>query len=521
MSGRKDFRVEAEERANRIRLEKLALEANTKAMSEARSSVHQQQTNPNFLDARMSDTLPSGLDNGGVLDSTSNASKDAALAEIDYKLNGSRARSNTGEFIPPRWIPDEEVDRCTRCKSEFDWVNRRHHCRHCGNIFCQNCSPNRSLLPFEYGLADPQRVCINCEILLRPIQSQLTSTIANHHRHNAIDITGQCSARYFNMPYSHDLAAEVRKASYSLHNLFNLDYIHDKAIPLNLLKNAKGIAFLTVLKVGIVLAPRVGTGLVIARLPDNTWSAPSAIGTFGVNWGFMAGANLTDYVIILNTYEAVEAFSGTGQISIGANIEVAAGPMGRAVDASFNIGTEGYAPAYSYSHTRGLFAGVGLEGSLVMSRPGMNYNFYGQQLDPKAILRGVVPPPRAATPLYDTLYHALSSGSVAEYDESYSATLPSQFADNDVFTRTAMSPNNIHSLQSNNNNMMRTTKEIQVDSDGKVSLNESVVQNMNHPAASRGNGEEQYLDEHDAHMDLTGGFFDIHHDDERKESTYY
>ena len=507
MSGRKDFRVEAEERANRIRLEKANLVANTKAVSEARSSVHQQQTNPNFIDARTSTSsdLPPSLykeDKNAPVDS--NASKDAALAEIDYKLNGSRARSNTGEFIPPRWIPDEEVERCARCKSEFDWVNRRHHCRHCGNIYCQNCSPNRSLLPFEYGLADPQRVCINCEILLSPIQSQLTSTIANHQRHNAIDITGQCSARYFNMPYSHDLAAEVRKASYSLHNLFNLEYIHDKAIPLNLLKNAKGIAFLTVLKVGVVLAPRIGTGLVIARLSDNTWSAPSAIGTFGVNWGFMAGANLTDYVIILNTYEAVEAFSGTGQISIGANIEVAAGPMGRAIDASFNVGTEGYAPAYSYSHTRGLFAGVGLEGSLIMSRPGMNYNFYGQQLDPKAILTGAVPAPRAARPLYDTLYHALSSGSVAEYNDNYSATLPSQFADDDVLTRTTISQQITNNFLENEN-----------DNDNENDRNNNSHQNNNRRS------KEQYLDEHDAfrEIDLTGGFFDIH-DDERKEAGY-
>ena len=107
MSGRKDFRVEAEERANRIRLEKANLVANTKAISEARSSVHQQQTNPNFIDARTStssDLLPSLYKEDKNAPVDSNASKDAALAEIDYKLNGSRARSNTGEFIPGRLI---------------------------------------------------------------------------------------------------------------------------------------------------------------------------------------------------------------------------------------------------------------------------------------------------------------------------------------------------------------------------------------------------------------------------------
>ena len=75
----------------------------------------------------------------------------------------------------------------------------------------------------------------------------------------------------------------------------------------------------------------LGTGLVIARLADNTWSAPSAICTFGLSWGFVAGLDVTDYVIILNTPEAVQAFSGSGQLTIGAGIEVAVGPVGRCV----------------------------------------------------------------------------------------------------------------------------------------------------------------------------------------------
>ena len=84
-----------------------------------------------------------------------------------------------------------------------------------------------------------------------------------------------------------------------------------------------------------------GTGLVIAKLPDTAdpsllasgggWSAPTAIGTVGVSWGAVIGLDVTDYVVILNTTEAVHAFSGLGQISIGAGIEVAVGPVGRCV----------------------------------------------------------------------------------------------------------------------------------------------------------------------------------------------
>ena len=67
----------------------------------------------------------------------------------------------------------------------------------------------------------------------------------------------------------------------------------------------------------------------IARLADGSWSAPSAIGTFGLSWGFVAGLDVTDYVIILNTTEAVQAFSGSAQLTVGAGIEVAVGPVGR------------------------------------------------------------------------------------------------------------------------------------------------------------------------------------------------
>ena len=62
---------------------------------------------------------------------------------------------------------------------------------------------------------------------------------------------------------------------------------------------------------------------------EQGWSAPTAIATFGVSWGALIGLDVTDYVIILNNAEAVQAFSGSGQVSIGAGIEVAVGPVGR------------------------------------------------------------------------------------------------------------------------------------------------------------------------------------------------
>ena len=175
-----------------------------------------------------------------------------------------------------------------------------------------------SLLPAVFGLADPQRVCNSCFSALQPHQSGLTQIIANHARVNVIDVSTDCAPRRFlNLPYSSTLGSEIRKASYATHNLFTQEWIKDKSIPLQLLSTAKGLAFLTVIKGGFVFAPRVGTGLVLSRLPDGSWSAPSAICTIGCSWGALIGADITDYVIILNTDEAVTSFSGIGQISIG------------------------------------------------------------------------------------------------------------------------------------------------------------------------------------------------------------
>lgn len=193
------------------------------------------------------------------------------------------------------------------------------------------CSSYRALLPREFGQRDPQRVCADCNETLAPMQRHLTTDIANHQRDNSIHITSEtCSVqRYTNLPFSYTLGSELRKAAYSTYNLFHSNWMHDEGLVIPQLARARGVAFLTVVKGGFILAPRVGTGLVIARLRDGRWSAPTAIGTAGVCWGALLGADLTDYVIILNTTEAVQAFSGVGQVSIGVELDVAIGSVGR------------------------------------------------------------------------------------------------------------------------------------------------------------------------------------------------
>jgi lipid-binding SYLF domain-containing protein len=89
-----------------------------------------------------------------------------------------------------------------------------------------------------------------------------------------------------------------------------VDVSADNLIPLALIQDAKGVAFITVLKIGFIQSVKIGTGLVMARLKDGSWSAPAAIGTGGLGWGLQFGGEMTEFMLLLNNDEAVEAFSG-------------------------------------------------------------------------------------------------------------------------------------------------------------------------------------------------------------------
>ena len=74
--------------------------------------------------------------------------------------------------------------------------------------------------------------------------------------------------------------------------------------------------------------------MIVARLPDGSWSAPSAIVTAGAGVGGQIGAELTDFVFVLNTKAAVDTFAQMGSVTLGTNVSIAAGPLGRSAEAA-------------------------------------------------------------------------------------------------------------------------------------------------------------------------------------------
>ena len=101
--------------------------------------------------------------------------------------------------------------------------------------------------------------------------------------------------------------------------------IPEKSIPPAVMRDAKGLAILTVTKAGFIVTGKGGSGLVIARVGKG-WSGPSAIGTGEDGFGFLLGLKFLELVIVLNTPEAVNAFAKGGNVTLGAGMSVAVAP---------------------------------------------------------------------------------------------------------------------------------------------------------------------------------------------------
>ncbi|RLN64497.1 hypothetical protein BBJ29_001081 [Phytophthora kernoviae] len=209
------------------------------------------------------------------------------------------------------------------------------------------------------------------------------------------------------MPYHSTMDKEIVKAAGILDSCFRSTVDADSAIPAEMIRNAAGLAFLTVVKAGMIWTGKLGTGVVIARLEDGSWSPPSGIGTAGMGFGAEIGGEIIDFLIVLGSPSAVKTFKKGTQISIGAGLDLAVGPVGRSAGANLNAGGGGVSGNYTYSHAKGVFAGVGLHGSTFMVRGEMNSQFYGRKVTPMEILSGQVdPPPGSCDTLFESIRRA-------------------------------------------------------------------------------------------------------------------
>jgi len=158
----------------------------------------------------------------------------------------------------------------------------------------------------------------------------------------------------------------------------------DKGIPGDLLDKAECVAIVPGLKKGgLGLGGKYGKGLIMCRKPNRNWTAPSFITIEGGSIGFQIGFTQIDVVMLFMNKKGVDKLIGD-KFTIGADASAAAGPVGRQTAAQTNIRLD--AEILTYSRAKGLFAGISLDGATLRSDKDDNRDFYGKDIDPRAIL---------------------------------------------------------------------------------------------------------------------------------------
>jgi len=177
--------------------------------------------------------------------------------------------------------------------------------------------------------------------------------------------------------------------------------MQEQQIPPAMLEGVEAVAIVPgVVKAGFILGGRRGRGVLLTRRDDSTWSAPAFLTLTGGSVGFQAGASSTDVILIFRNESSVESLVD-GKITLGGTVGVAAGPVGRNAEAA----TDGRlrAEIYSYSRSRGAFAGASLEGTSLSFDADRTRAVYGADTQVYDLLYGETPPPDAAARLHGLL----------------------------------------------------------------------------------------------------------------------
>lgn len=160
----------------------------------------------------------------------------------------------------------------------------------------------------------------------------------------------------------------------------------DQHVPTWLLDRAYGVAVIpNVIKGAFIFGGRHGNGVLVSRDATGRFSNPVFISLTGGSVGWQIGAQAADVVLVFATRRSLENFA-RGQFTLGASASVAAGPVGRSGEASAGVEAE----IYSYSRARGLFAGVALDGTVLLFDRKANRNFYGHDVTTDDIFMGTV-----------------------------------------------------------------------------------------------------------------------------------
>lgn len=169
---------------------------------------------------------------------------------------------------------------------------------------------------------------------------------------------------------------EIKRVRDAAEVMEDIAAIPEKGIPASLLAKAQGIAVMPgVIKLGFVVGGRYGKGVMAVRR-NMGWSAPAFLTMGGASVGWQIGAQSTDIILLFMSKKSVDGIID-GKVTLGVDASAAAGPVGRHAEASTDILLK--SEIYSYSRSRGLFAGFSFEGGVLQIDDQANEKFYGSK----------------------------------------------------------------------------------------------------------------------------------------------
>ena len=194
-----------------------------------------------------------------------------------------------------------------------------------------------------------------------------------------------------------DISERLENAGEVVSELLNAP---DSDVPDGLLEDAECVAVIPdVRRAAFGFGGQSGRGAAVCRT-EGGWSSPSMLAFDGGSIGFQIGISSSDVVLLFMTDRSLDHLTG-GEVTLGGDASVAAGPKGRDAGASTNLAFD--AEILSYSRSRGVFAGISFEGSSMRPDDDANEVLFGREIEAEEILRGGVPVPEMAAPLIDAL----------------------------------------------------------------------------------------------------------------------
>ena len=230
------------------------------------------------------------------------------------------------------------------------------------------------------------------------VATTMASAPAMRQQDNA-DRKGSAAASQANV--SRDAKDEIEEAQEAAAVLGELMNIKEDGIPDELMEHAKGIAVIPkVVKAALGIGGQWGDGLMSKRMPNGQWSPPVYIDLRGGSFGLQIGVDATDLVLVFNDEKGIDALVD-GKLELGGEASVAAGPVGRKARIGTDIKLE--SAIFSYSRSKGVFAGVSLGGSVVQIDDSDNEKAYGKKVSAQDLLSGKVPENQVVLPFLQAL----------------------------------------------------------------------------------------------------------------------